>query len=248
MTRIIGHRGARNLWPENSMTGFTNVRSLGIEAAEFDVHLTDSGEIVVMHDPTLDRTTEGTGPTRALTPEARRSLRLRDTDEGVPVLDDVLGLFASTDMTVHVEIKTDGDGIPYPGLESRVIDALKTYRLEDRCRLTCFNADVLRECRRLAPHLPGIFAVGPKAVENLGLDAALERALNAATYVGVHIGILAEQWDEVVEKVPLTRLGAWVPNTAEELRIWLSRGLAQVTTDRPDIAVAVRNELRAEVS
>ena len=64
MTKITGHRGARNLWPENSMTGFRNVLDLGVDAIEFDVHLTDAGELVVIHDATLDRTTDRTGPVR----------------------------------------------------------------------------------------------------------------------------------------------------------------------------------------
>jgi ABC-type molybdate transport system permease subunit len=58
---IIGHRGARNLWPENSLDGFRRTRALGIEGVEFDVHIARDGELVVIHDPTLERTTEGTG-------------------------------------------------------------------------------------------------------------------------------------------------------------------------------------------
>ena len=62
MTLITGHRGARNLWPENSLTGFRNAITLGVDAIEFDVHLTRSGELVVIHDATLERTAEGAGP------------------------------------------------------------------------------------------------------------------------------------------------------------------------------------------
>jgi len=58
ITNIVGHRGARNLWPENSITGFRNVFDLAIEVVEFDVHLSDAGELLVIHDPTLERTTD----------------------------------------------------------------------------------------------------------------------------------------------------------------------------------------------
>ena len=77
MTKITGHRGARNLWPENSLTGFRNVLALGVDAIEFDVHLTDAGELVVIHDATLDRTTDKTGPVRALSPAARTETHLQ---------------------------------------------------------------------------------------------------------------------------------------------------------------------------
>ncbi len=100
MTKIIGHRGARNLWPENSLTGFRNALRLGVDAIEFDVHLTDSGELLVIHDAALDRTVHATGPVRRLSPEGRLATRLRDTDESIPTLSDVLGsLRPGTDFT-----------------------------------------------------------------------------------------------------------------------------------------------------
>jgi glycerophosphoryl diester phosphodiesterase len=62
VTRVIGHRGASGLWPENSLGGFRNVITLAVDAVEFDVHLVDSGELLVIHDATIERTTECTGP------------------------------------------------------------------------------------------------------------------------------------------------------------------------------------------
>ncbi|MCC7274989.1 MAG: glycerophosphodiester phosphodiesterase, partial [Alphaproteobacteria bacterium] len=55
MVMIVGHRGARNLWPENSLAGFRRTAALGVEAVEFDVHGTRDGGIVVIHDPALER-------------------------------------------------------------------------------------------------------------------------------------------------------------------------------------------------
>lgn len=243
MTRIIGHRGARNLWPENSMTGFRNVRDLAIEAVEFDVHLSDFGEMLIMHDPTLERTTDASGPTRRLSPSQRIATRLKQTDESVPLLDDVLSLFNGTGFTVHIEIKTDGDGTPYPGLESMVIDALSRHGLTEHSRITSFSIDILKECRSLAPNIPRIFAVNPKAIEQHGFDVAFDRALDVADFTPVQMGLLAREWDRIRAKVPLERLGAWVPNTEEELRKWLSCGLYQITTDRPDLALSVRKAL-----
>ena len=111
ITNIVGHRGARNLWPENSITGFRNVFDLAIEVVEFDVHLSDAGELLVIHDPTLERTTEGQGQVRALTPAARAELRLKDLEEGIPTLDDVLTVVTSKQgLQLLVEIKVDVDG------------------------------------------------------------------------------------------------------------------------------------------
>jgi len=116
MTLITGHRGARNLWPENSPTGFRNVLALDVDAVEFDVHLTDAGELLVIHDATLDRTVEASGPVRALTPEARASHRLKDSQDVIPTLGEVLAILApAKTKALHVEIKSGPDRNPYPG-------------------------------------------------------------------------------------------------------------------------------------
>jgi glycerophosphoryl diester phosphodiesterase len=72
MIRIIGHRGGRNLWAENSLGGFLKSATLGVHAVELDLHLTRDGEIVVIHDPLLERTT--TAAARYRTTAARHSL------------------------------------------------------------------------------------------------------------------------------------------------------------------------------
>lgn len=122
MAKIVGHRGARNLWPENSLTGFRNILALDVNAIEFDMHLIDEGELVVIHDATLDRTTDKTGPVRALTSKTRAQTHLEGSADIVPTLADVLSALAgSTDKQFHVEIKSDEDKRPYPGIVEKVV-------------------------------------------------------------------------------------------------------------------------------
>ena len=66
-TRVAAHRGGSALWPENSLRAVRGAVGLGVDALEFDVHLTSDGEVIVLHDPTLDRTTTGRGAVRDLT-------------------------------------------------------------------------------------------------------------------------------------------------------------------------------------
>src|SRR3954467_11193953 len=118
MAMIVGHRGARHLWPENSLDGFHRTRALRIDGVEFDVHVARDGELVVIHDATLDRTTEGQGPVAALTSVELAATRLRDGGgKGVPTLDEVLEVFADCAMELHIEIKTDAQDHLYAGLE-----------------------------------------------------------------------------------------------------------------------------------
>src|SRR5688572_6883761 len=88
---VAAHRGGAALWPENSLTAFRGAIALGIDALEFDVHLTADGEVVVIHDATLDRTTTGRGAVRGATLAQIRTFRLVDragvpTTETVPTL------------------------------------------------------------------------------------------------------------------------------------------------------------------
>ena len=83
MVLIAGHRGARDLWPENSLLGFRNLCGLGVDAVEFDIHQSVDGGLVVIHDPLLDRTTHDSGPVGVRTLRQLTATRLRDAgDDG----------------------------------------------------------------------------------------------------------------------------------------------------------------------
>ena len=64
--RVIAHRGGSHLRPENTMSAFSNAVAMGVHALEMDVHATSDGRLVVLHDPSVDRTTDGTGEVRRL--------------------------------------------------------------------------------------------------------------------------------------------------------------------------------------
>lgn len=240
MTGLIGHRGGRNVWPENSLDGFRKLLDVPVEGVEFDVHLSDAGELLVIHDATLDRTTEGSGPSRVLTPEARATLRLRDSNEGVPVLSEVLEIYADSTLDLHVELKNDGEGKAYPGLPALVLAEIDRLGLRDRCCLTSFDLDVLRECRDLAPQMRRLCSVNDNSAQKLGVRETISAAAELADYVAVHKDMLSTHWDAITTLVPLSRLGAWVANTPEEINRWLEAGPGFITTDEPVLADRLR--------
>jgi glycerophosphoryl diester phosphodiesterase len=104
---VIGHRGAAGLKPENTLPSFSAALELGVDAVELDVHLVEDA-LVVIHDPTLDRTTNGTGRLSACSLDA-----LRDLDAGngarVPLLEEVFDL-VPPDVGINVELKGAGTG------------------------------------------------------------------------------------------------------------------------------------------
>ncbi|GGH16314.1 glycerophosphoryl diester phosphodiesterase [Alsobacter metallidurans] len=242
---IIGHRGARNLWAENSLGGFRRTIDLGVDAVELDLHLTRDREIVVIHDPLLDRTTTGRGPVAALGLDALRQLRLQDTvDERIPTLDETLALFAPTSLHLELEIKTDSRGVPYPGLVQKTVAMVERYHMVERVRLTCFVPEVLEEIRAVAPSMRRLASLDRRSAEMLGgLNQALKRFMDLDCTIAVEKSLLEAEQDACLSVVGTARLGVWAPNTATDLHHWLRQPIAQLTTDRPDLAVDIRAQL-----
>lgn len=241
MVMIIGHRGGRNLWPENSLSGFRKLAAMPVEGVEFDVHLTDAGELLVIHDPTLDRTTDRTGAVAALPAGEHRKVRLKDSDgEGIPTLEDVLEVFKDGAIELHVELKSGVEHRLYAGLEAKAAALINRFGLADRAILTSFHEAVLAEIGRVAPHIRRLSSFDRNSAHRMGLLTGLDKMLALSDVVAVERSLLAAEWDTVVSRVPLDRLGAWVPNDEVDLAFWLGKPIRQITTDRPDLAVKIR--------
>ncbi|MBA1155962.1 glycerophosphodiester phosphodiesterase family protein [Microvirga mediterraneensis] len=247
MVMIIGHRGARNLWPENSLEGFRRLTELDVEGVEFDVHLTADGKLAVIHDPTLERTTMGSGSVGARTLAELQATPLRDCQEGVPSLAQVLELLGNSSLELHIELKTDAVGTAYKGMEAKVVEAVRRHGLETRAILTCFMLEVLETVRNVDPTLPVLASVDRRSCEMLGgLDRAIER-LKAipGIYVAVEKSLLIHTTERFTEAFGADRLGTWVPNDDGDLRYWLGQPVRQITTDRPDLALRIRSDLQS---
>jgi glycerophosphoryl diester phosphodiesterase len=247
---IIGHRGGRNLWPENSLSGFRELIALGVEGVEFDVQETRDGQAVVIHDPTLDRTTLGTGPVCERTAAEVLKTPLREgqgerggpAGECVPTLADVLALFRPTQMELHVEIKTNAVGELATGAVERLVKAVHDAGVAERSFLTCFVPEVLDRVLRVWPQGRVLASLDHRSAEMMGgITRALARyAAIPGCVVAVHKTLLVTAWDQCQKALGPERLGVWVPNEPDELAYWTPKPLRQMTTDRPDLALAAR--------
>lgn len=246
MVFIAGHRGARDLWPENSLLGFRNLRGLGADAVEFDVHQSVDGALVVIHDPLLDRTTHDAGPVGVRTLQQLTATRLREAgDECIPALDSVLDVFGDSSLELHIEIKTDAFGNPYPGIEGRLVDAVKRRGLEQRAVLTCFVPDAIERVRRLWPQARVLASLDRRSAEMMGgISPALDRlAAIPDCIVAIEKSLLSLTLPLALKVFGRERLGAWVTNEPQDIAHWLAQPVRQITTDRPDLAVNIRRGL-----
>jgi glycerophosphoryl diester phosphodiesterase len=245
MMKIIAHRGARNLWAENSLGGFQETAKLDVDAVELDLHLSRDGEIMVIHDPLLDRTTDGQGPVSDFTFEALTRIRLRDTiDETIPTLAQVLNVFQPTGLALELEMKVDARGRPYPDLIEKTAELVEAREMVDRVRLTCFVPEVLEEIRSKAGQFRRLASLDRRSAEMLGgSDRAIQRFLDLDCTIAVERTLLELEIDRCYNAIGTERLGVWVPNTPGELNYWLRQPIGQLTSDRPDIALSLRRQI-----
>ena len=152
---LYGHRGARGEAPENTVPGFAYAQRIGVTAFELDVHLSSDQELVVIHDPDVDRTTNGHGPVSAFTAselaalDARAAFPAWPEPSGVPRLVDVLDAFAGT-QTFQIEIKTNTADV-LEVVAQKLVDLIGRYAIGDRTEVSSFDPAALAIMRRIAP-------------------------------------------------------------------------------------------------
>lgn len=152
---IFAHRGASARHPENTLAAFRAAIQLGADGIELDAQLTRDQEVVVFHDPSLERTTNGTGLVREHTfaelslLSAGSWMHPRFASCRIPHLREVLTLVKPTRLQVIVELKNFL--VPQPDLEARVIQLLRMHDMEHRTIISSFNFNSLLQVKKLAP-------------------------------------------------------------------------------------------------
>jgi glycerophosphoryl diester phosphodiesterase len=240
MVRIIGHRGAAKIWPENTLAGFEKALRLPLDGIEFDIHRTADGELIVIHDGRIDRTTNGSGLVCDMTLEDIRAAGLKDArGQMVPTFREVLDLCRGGDQELQVEIKTDAYGRFYPGLAAQIVYIIREFGFEERCRLTCFVPGVLTEAYNAFPMFRYLASINQASAQQMGgLEAAIKLFAAIPTCaMAIHKDLLSFALDMCIDRIGGDRIGAWVPNSPDELGYWMRQPILQVTTDRPDIAL-----------
>lgn len=221
---VIAHRGASAHAPENTLEAFALAMDLGADRVELDVRATADGVPVVVHDPSLERTT---GVARAVTDVTAAELRALSAAVRPPTLEDVLEAFGS-DTRYLIEIKR----IPVE-TESLVLGALMTRGLGRHATLQSFDHLLLRRLRRRNPAVPLAALLRPGADVRSGLR------LVAPFVQG--IGPVAAQVDPVLVQEARARgllVRPWTVNDSDEMQRLLTAGVDGIITDRPERARA----------
>ncbi len=229
--KVIGHRGARFEAPENTLIGFAYANRLGLDAIEFDVRLTSDDQLVVIHDATVDRTTNGMGAVADLTLEELRGLEAwaQFSQEfalaRIPTLSDALRII-DDQLHLMIEIKRDS-----PDREERIVRGI----LEELWRhphtggftLTSFDPIALEIAASVDPDQRRSYIGAWDSPEFLETALRLGCAQADMRRVSASAGMVA---DAQAHGMVVT---GWPCNSAEDLALLTEWGVDQVCTDSP---------------
>lgn len=239
--RIIAHRGDSAARPENTLGAFAAALEAGADIIELDVQLTRDRHVVVIHDPTVDRTTNGSGAVGELTLVELRALsagfaaQFGDAFAGerVPTLGEALH-FLRGRARVVIEIKRDSAGGPHDddddSVEALTLAEVHRAGVQREVALVSFGTEVLQRCRKLDPQVPRghlFYRVDPD--ELLAAARAVE-----ADIVLPEKGLLSAELCARIHAAGL-HLATWLVDDPAELPALLEYDLFGIGTNRPGV-------------
>lgn len=238
---VVAHRGDRRRRPENTLAAFDAAAAAGADMVELDVTVSRDGHLVVIHDDTLERTTDGRGPvcTRTLAElrrlDAGNRFDPRFAGERIPTLEEVLRA-ASGRMAVNVEIKaTTARGPVDPRIVDAVVALVRRLGAAGAVLVSSFDPALLARARRLAPEIARAVLVEPPADPPAALDRC--RRLDAAALHPERSLVTADL--VAASHADDRRVLPWTVDDPEEIRRLLGIGVDGVITDDPATARAV---------
>ncbi len=222
---VVGHRGAMGYCPENTLASFERGLELGSDWIELDVHLSRDGEVVVIHDETLDRTTNGHGYIKDHTLAELRTLDAGDGQQ-IPTLNEVLAWASARNVTLDIEIKNAP--LYYDGIEASVVQLLAAHNMTDQVVVISFDHPAVARVKALEPDIMTgvLYAARPVDCVGLARQAQADAVLPQLTFV-------TRQDVERVHNAGLY-VAPWVANEPGAIEDAIAKGVDALATNYPD--------------
>jgi len=233
---IFAHRGACRVAPENTLPAFRAAIDLGADGAELDVQYSSDGKIVVMHNQTLDKTTNGAGRVTAHTFEELRALDAgahfapKFAGTPIPTLDEVLDL-ARNKLLLNIELKALES--PTVNLGVDVVARVRAHDMADQVVISSFNPMALRRAKKAGPEI----------------ECALLTAPDLPGWMRARLTLWFSRMDSMHPEYPMVDEGymawarsrklpvrPWTVNEEADMRRLIALGVDAIITDVPDVA------------
>ncbi len=246
---VVAHRGGAALMPENTLAAFENALKLGVDQLETDTHLSKDGEVIIMHDPNVATTTNGSGQISDMTLAELKKLNAAAknakggvTQQEVPTLAQVLDL-SKGKAGIQIEIKVNTGNARYPGIEKKVIDLVNARGMTNDVIIISFDFPTVKEVKQIDARIKTGAIVDQRwyssrmnksheqivaeIIETTGADFFMPTSslVNEALVQAVHARGL--------------KIGTWTVNTAGEMSRLAGWGVDGITTNSPDVLKSV---------
>ena len=220
----IGHRGAKGYVSENTLESIKKAIDLGVDGVEIDVHVCKTGEVVVFHDFTLNRNTNGTGAVANLTLKEIKKLKVENQFR-IPTLIEVLDLIDNT-IVINIELKGEGTAIPTCHIIQDYIDK-KGWAL-DSIIVSSFKQSLLLEVYNINPNIP----LGVLAEDDFSDALAFANVIKAKA-IHPKFSLLTKL--NVAETQALGyKVNTWTVNTKQDIKQAISYQVDAIISDFPD--------------
>lgn len=248
---VIAHQGGDHLWPGNTMLAFQNAADLGVDVLEMDLHITRDGVLVLIHDETIDRTTDGTGEVEAMSYEElqRFDAGYRWTrDDGatfpfrgqgitIPTLEEVFNAFPDKRMTIEIK-KTDAS------MAQPFCHLIRAYGMEDKVLVASFHDERMKDFRAECPEVATSSARQETTVFVLMTKVFLGGFHSPQFYAlqvpreSSGITVMTPSFVRAAHARNLS-VEPWTINDEETMRKFIDWGVDGIITDRPDLMLEI---------
>jgi glycerophosphoryl diester phosphodiesterase len=241
---VVAHRGGAALMPENTLAAFEHALKLGVDQLETDTHLSKDGEVIIMHDPNVATTTNGSGLISELTLAELKKLNAAAknakggvTQQEIPTLAQVLDL-AKAKAGIQIEIKVNAGGARYPGIEKKVIDLVNARGMTNDVIIISFDFPTLKEIKQIDSRIKTGALVNAQwfGARMLASPEQIVAEIIETTGADFFMPVSTAVTEALVRAVHARglKIGTWTVNTAGEMKRLAEWGVDGITTNSPD--------------
>lgn len=232
-TQVWAHRGASAYAPENTMVAFEKAVQMGADGIELDVQMTKDGNLVVIHDEMINRTSNGRGYVNEYTLEELRKYNFSNgfkTNKPIkiPTLEEVYKYMRTTSLMINVELKNSI--VEYKGMEEKVLDLARNMKLEGQIIYSSFSRESIAKIRQLAPDAKvGILYIGRwQEIQSYAKQIGI---------VALHPSFKAVKESLLVQSAKENGLSVhvWTVNKGRNMAYLVRKEVEAIITDKPDI-------------
>ncbi len=225
MITVTGHRGCAGLEPENTLRSFRKAVSLGVDLIEFDIRRTKDNYLVVIHDETVDRTTNSKGYVKEYT---LKDIKKLDAAKGekIMTLQEVIDLLKNENPLMTIEIKE-------PDTLQEVLSVIKRNNLENKVILVSFWHESMKRAKEIEPKIKTGAIIKARPIDTISLVRACNADILCMNYVYVDSRLVHDCHKNNIE------LNSWTIDKIPDMKRMIELGADNLTSNRPDILISL---------